>query len=60
MSESVRSENPSAVEALEHLEAALGILDGLDASAEIAGHVDLAICRLRDKLESAGYRLEPR
>ena len=60
MSESKRLENPSAVEALGHLEEALRILDDMDASAEIAGHVDLAICRLRDDLENAGHILEPR
>lgn len=36
------------VDALKHLEAALGLLDEADAPAQIGAHVDLAICQLRD------------
>jgi hypothetical protein len=40
--------------ALEHMETALRLLDTLDLSVEAAGHLDLAIHRLRESLESAG------
>jgi hypothetical protein len=43
---------PNAKEALAHLEAALAILDQLETSAEIGAHVDLAINRLRERLQS--------
>lgn len=38
--------------ALTLLEEALAILDGVDAPGEIGAHIDLAICRLRDRLEA--------
>jgi hypothetical protein len=36
----------AVTDALAHLEAALGLLDGSDAPAHIGAHVDLAICQL--------------
>ena len=36
------------IDALQHLEAALALLDGAGAPAQIGAHVDLAICQLRD------------
>lgn len=44
----------AVIDALAHLEAALGLLDGADAPAHIGAHVDLAICRLRE-----AFGLEP-
>jgi len=38
--------------ALALLEEALRVLDAIDAPAEIGAHVDLAICRLRDVVQS--------
>ena len=42
-----------AAQALAHLEEALSILDELDIPADVGAHVDLAICRLRDRLEGS-------
>lgn len=39
-----------AMNALALLEEALSILDQVEAPAEISAHVDLAICRLRERL----------
>lgn len=38
------------VEALAYMEKALQLLDTLDLEVEVAAHLDLAICRLRDAL----------
>lgn len=38
----------AVIDALKHLEAALELLDGANAPAQIGAHVDLAICQLRD------------
>jgi len=35
-------------EAIEHLRAALAILDSTQAPAQIGAHVDLALCQLQD------------
>lgn len=40
--------NQDLIGALQHLEAALVLLDGSGAPAQIGAHVDLAICQLRD------------
>jgi len=41
------------VAALTRMEEALELLDRCAASAEIAGHLDLAICRLREAIAQA-------
>ena len=52
MSQSQTEANePQAAEAVVHLEAALEILDQLDMPADIGAHVDLAIHRLRERLQ---------
>jgi hypothetical protein len=44
----------SSLEALVHIEEALSVLDGLSGCAEIAAHLDLALCRLREKVDPEG------
>ena len=39
--------------ALVLMEEALAVLDRLDMQIEVAAHLDLAICRLREALQSA-------
>lgn len=41
------------VAALNHMEQALQLLDTIDLTTEVGAHLDLAICRLRDALESS-------
>jgi hypothetical protein len=41
------------VAALTRMEEALELLDRCAASAEIAGHLDLAVCRLREAIAQA-------
>jgi len=48
------SSEPQAARALEMLEEALAILDDTDMPSDIGAHVDLAICRLRDRLQQSG------
>jgi hypothetical protein len=51
MSKSAEDVRPAqAVKALALMERALGLLDEVETSAEVAAHLDLAICRLRDWL----------
>lgn len=52
----VDASEPNADEALAHLEAALAILDDLDISADVGAYIDLAICRLRDRLQDTERR----
>lgn len=40
------------LEALNHLEEALQILDVIEAPGNIGAHVDLAICQLKDVLQT--------
>ena len=46
-------------EALDHLRAAIAILDSVDAPAQIAAHLDLALCQLVEMI-GATPRLNPR
>lgn len=47
--------------ALSCMQSALQLLDEADASAEIGAHLDLAICRLQDRLsQSCGVNAETR
>jgi hypothetical protein len=48
------------VAALAHMEAALTLLDTFDQPIEVAAHLDLAIHRLREALESAPDAHEPK
>jgi hypothetical protein len=51
MGQSTRgSKEPDASDALALLEEALCMLDELGMPADIGAHVDLAICRLRERL----------
>lgn len=47
------------VAALTHMEQALELLDTIDLTTEVGGHLDLAICRLRDALESSSNGRAP-
>jgi hypothetical protein len=40
------------VEALAYMEKALELLDTFDLDVEVGAHLDLAICRLRDAIQS--------
>jgi hypothetical protein len=46
-------------EALEHVRAAIAILDSVEAPAQIAAHLDLALCQLLE-LVGAGTRANAR
>ena len=48
------------VAALAHMEQALQLLDGFNEALDVGGHLDLAICRLRDIMERKGIAVEPR
>ena len=48
------------VAALAHMEQALQLLDGCKEALDVGGHLDLAICRLRDIMEHKGIAVEPR
>src|SRR3954452_8764527 len=48
------------VEALSHMEEALGLLDCCEAAFDAGAHLDLAICRLRDVLEQNGIQIAAR
>jgi hypothetical protein len=48
------------VAALAHMEQALELIDRCDNAADVGGHLDLAICRLRDVMELNGIELTPR
>lgn len=60
------NETPSArvdregVAALAHMEAALQLLDGCEDAQDVAGHLDLAICRLRLLMERNSIDVAPR
>jgi hypothetical protein len=57
MSESTRkAKEPDASNALALLEEALVILDQLEMPADIGAHLDLAICRLRERLGTSAPR----
>ena len=44
-------EQQQLLSALGHMETALKLLDEVDAPADIGAHLDLALCRLRERLE---------
>ncbi len=46
-------------EALEHVRAAIAILDSVEAPAQIAAHLDLALCQLVE-LVGSGSRVSAR
>ena len=46
-------------EALEHVRAAIAILDSIEAPAQIAAHLDLALCQLVEML-GLGTRVDAR
>jgi hypothetical protein len=48
------------VTALAYMEQALQLLDGCKGAMDVGGHLDLAICRLRDILEDKGIAVAPR
>lgn len=48
------------VAALDHMEGALELLNGCEGAWDVGAHLDLAICRLRDLLESSGIQIAPR
>jgi hypothetical protein len=57
MSESTRkTKEPDASNALALLEDALVILDQLEMPADIGAHLDLVICRLRERLGTSAPR----
>ena len=48
------------IAALNHMEEALELLDGCGDGSDVGAHLDLAICRLRDLIESKGIEVTPR
>lgn len=48
------------VAALNHMEGALELLNGCNGAWDVGAHLDLAICRLRDLLQSNGIQVAPR
>ena len=48
------------IAALSHMEQALQLLDICQEATDVGGHLDLAICRLRNILESNGVQVAPR
>lgn len=48
------------LEALSHMEEALRLLDGCEATTSVGAQLDHAICRLRDVLADAGVDGPPR
>lgn len=60
MRESYSELENEGVAALAHMEQALQLLDGCGDALDVGGHLDLAICRLRDIMERKGIAVEPR
>lgn len=48
------------VTALAYMEQALELLDSCKGAMDVGGHLDLAICRLRDVLEDKGIAVPSR
>ena len=59
------NDRPSALDsegvvALAHMEQALELLDRCNDAMDVGAHLDLAICRLREIMESKGIAMSPR
>ena len=45
------NEEQPLLNALSHMQTALKLLDEVDAPADIGAHLDLAVCRLQERLK---------